>query len=96
MGSGILKTLPSNEVSYHEFLYFLSGTSHSSKPGIGLLLGHLSTCHQHLVVFNDASVIHYHFVSLTPLVPGVLGAVATEVSFFVTGITLNTVGIVQC
>ncbi len=89
MGSGILKTLSSNKVPYDKLLYFFSHTSHSSKPCIGLLLGCLSACHEHLVVFNDAPVIYYRFASLASLVSHVLGAVATKMSFFVTGIALN-------
>jgi len=89
MGSGILKTLLSNKVPHDELLYFFSCTGHPSKPCIGLLLGCLSVCYEHCVIFDDASVICYCFASLTSLVPCVLGAVATEMSLFVTGIALN-------
>ena len=46
-------------------------------------------CYQHLIIFDDTSVIYYGFVSSTLSIPCVLRAVATKVSLFVTAITLN-------
>jgi len=102
MGSGILKTLSSNKVSHHQFLHVFSHSGHSSKPRIGLLLWGLivwSFSHRLFIIAN-ASVVNHRFSSLTGMqgpvalvvvgsIPGMLRAVATQVSLFVTGITLN-------
>src|SRR6266702_342664 len=102
MGSGVLKTLSSDKVSYYQLLYVFPCSGHSSKPCIGLLLWGLSICSccHYLLFVASASVINYCFASLalawgpvslviTWFVPRMLRAVAAQVSLFVTGITLN-------
>src|SRR6266702_1524494 len=103
MGSGILKTLPSNEVPYDQFLYVFSHGSHSTEPCVCLLLWGLSggSCNEGLFLIAGTSIVDYRVMSLTliwvlpvlPLlvgcVPGVLRAVATQMSLFATGIALN-------
>src|SRR6266702_1681775 len=100
MGSGGLKTLPSDKVSHHQFLHIFSCGGHSSEPFVCLLLWGLSICSCRCFFFVDASVIYHSFASLAlswgPVllsvvwfVPRVLRTIATEMSLFVAGITLN-------
>src|SRR6266702_2197180 len=103
MGSGTLKTLSSCEVSHNQFLYVLPCGCHSSKPHVCLLLRSLSgrSCNDGLFFIIGASVVDYRVASLTRLwrpillttspVPGMLRAVATYMSLFVTRIALNFV-----
>src|SRR6266702_1822479 len=101
MGSGVLKTLSSDKISHHQFLHVFSGGGHSSKPFVCLLLWGLGIClcRRHFF-FIDAPVIHNGFASLAlswgPVslivvwfVPCVLGAIATQMSLLVAGVTLN-------
>ncbi len=101
MGSGTLKTLLSNEVPHYYLLYIFAGGGHPSKPCIGLLLQSLGVCSCRDYFFiTNAPIINYRFMSLAltrgPIslvvtwpIPSMLGAVATEMSLFVTGVTLN-------
>src|SRR6266702_8010401 len=102
MGSGALKTLSSDKIPHHQFLYVFSCGSHSSKPFVRLLLWRLSigSCRCYLFFFSDASVIHYGFAPLglsqgpVPLsviwsVPRMLGTIATQMSLFMASVTLN-------
>src|SRR6266702_4462369 len=101
MGSGILKTLPSYKVSYDQFLYIFFCGCHSSKPCIRLLLQSLSgrSCSDYLFFIADALIVDHRILSLAwmqcPIlsvigsIPGMLRAVAAQVSLFVTCIALN-------
>src|SRR6266702_6905137 len=100
MGSGVLKTLPSYKVSYDQFLYIFSCGCHSSKPHIHLLLWSLSRgLHDDCFFITSASIIDYCIMSLAGawcpvlsivgLIPGVLRAVAAQVSLFATCVALN-------
>src|SRR6266702_196803 len=100
MGSGILKTLSSDEVPYDQFLYIFSCCSYPSKPHIGLLLRSLGGCScRRDLLFTDASVVDYGVASSAGVwgpvalvvrpIPRMLGTVATQVPFFMTCITLN-------
>src|SRR6266702_886375 len=102
MGSGILKTLSSDEVPHHQFLYVFSRGGHPSEPCVCLLLWGLSvsSCHYYWLFITDASVIDHGFTSLTLswgptslsgvwFIPRMLGTIATQMSLFVASITLN-------
>ncbi|SRR6266702_2848217 len=101
MGSGILKILPPNKVSHNQFLYIFFHCGYSLEPCVGLLLWSLSIgpCPYCLFFVTNASIIDYRIASLAgswrPIllvvgpVPCVLGTVATQMSPFVTGVTLN-------
>src|SRR6266702_1595571 len=103
MGSGALKILSSDEVPHNQFLYFFPCGCYSAKPCVSLLLWGLSggPCNETLLFFANTSIVDYCIASLTwawvspilPLlsghIPGVLRAVATQVSFLMTGVTLN-------
>src|SRR6266702_3259623 len=102
MGSGVLKTLSSNEVPHHQFLYVFSRGGHPSEPCVRLLLWGLSvsSCRYYWLFIADASVVDHRFMSLTRSwgpaslgivwsVPCMLGAIATQMSLFVASITLN-------
>ncbi len=99
MGSGALKTLLSYKVSKDQFLYIFPRSSHSPKPCVGLLLWRLRTSDGNLFI-DYTPVIDDCFTSLTRTwgptwlivpssVPRMLGAVATQMSLFMTGVTLN-------
>src|SRR6266702_1603463 len=101
MGSGVLKTLSSDKVSHHQFLHVFSCGGHSPKPFVCLLLWGLGirSCRGYFFFINTP-IIHDGFASLAlswgpvslvavRFVPRVLGAIATQVPLFMTGVTLN-------
>jgi len=67
MGSGVLKTLSSNEVPHHQFLYVFSGRGYSLEPCISLLLWRLSvgTRYHRLFFITDTSVVDHGVTPLT-------------------------------
>jgi len=102
MGSGALKTLSSDEVPHHQFLYVFSRGGHSSKPCVSLLLWGLSVCPRRYYWFfvTNTPIVNHRLTSLTStwgptllgvawFVPRMLGAVATQMSLFVAGVTLS-------
>ena len=102
MGSGVLKTLSSDEISHHQFLHVFSCGGHSSKPFVCLLLWGLNGRSRYRrFLFAYASIIDYCFASLTGtwspvalpfsawLIPRVLGTIATQMSLFMARVTLN-------
>src|SRR6266702_4713887 len=101
MGSGVLKALSSDKISHYQFLYVFSSGGHPSKPLICLLLWSLGICSCRCYFFVvDTSVIYDGFASLARSrgsislvvvrpVPRMLGAIATQMSLFVAGVTLN-------
>src|SRR6266702_7482509 len=99
MGSGALKTLLSNKVSKNQFLYVVSCGSYSPEPCIGLLLRCLRMSGNDFFV-DYASVVDDCFSPLAwawdPIrlvaswgIPRMLGTIATQMSLFMTGVTLN-------
>ncbi len=103
MGSGALKILPSSKVPHDQFLYFFSRGCYFMKPCVSLLLWGLSggSCNKTLLLIANTPIVDYCITSLTwawvlPVlpslsgcIPGVLRAVVTQVSFLMTGVTLN-------
>src|SRR6266702_985254 len=99
MGSGVLKTLLSDKVAKDQFLYVFSCRGHSSEPCVGLLLRCLRTSGDDFFI-HHTSVIDDCLTRLTqargPIrlrvssnVPRMLGTVATQMSLFMAGVTLN-------
>ncbi len=94
MGLGFLKILLSKEIPHYKVSDFLLIIGNPSQPGVSRLLRglHHALGTYELFFIYDTLVIHYGFPSLTlVLIPCVLQAIATEMSFLMTCVTLNFV-----
>ncbi len=102
MGLGSLKILSPQEVPHYKVLNFLLFIRHSSEPGIHFLLWGLrqASCHADRFFAYNTSIVDYGFSPFTARIPCVsallpipcmLGAVVTNMSLFMAGVTLNFV-----
>ncbi len=92
MGLGSLKILLSKEIPHYEVLDLFAFICYSVKPCICRLLWGLcraSHCDDLFFPYH-ASIVDYCLSSLALVfIPSMLGAIVTEVSLLMTGVTLN-------
>jgi len=91
MGLGSLRILPAKKVPYYKILDFFLLVGNSLEPYVCRLLWslHRASCRDDFFSYH-ATIIDYGFSPLALVfIPFVLMAIATEVSFLMTCVTLN-------